>query len=70
MAGGPLARSVPCYQCLEKGRVTRAFRLIEGVESDQYLCWRGHLFGVDYRRGPPSEKQWPPPKELKDALKK
>lgn len=70
MAGGPLARWVPCYDCLEKGRVTRALRLVEGVETDRYLCWRGHLFGVDYRRGPATQKEWPPSAELLASVRR
>lgn len=54
--------------CLEKGRLTRAIRVVEGVESDQYLCWRLHRFGMDWSRGEASERQWPPPRELRDAI--
>jgi len=59
MAGGPLAQEIPCFQCLGEGKVTKATRVVEGVEDDQYLCELGHQFGVDYRRGPATELTWP-----------
>jgi hypothetical protein len=59
MAGGPLAQEIPCFECLGEGKVTKATRLHEGVEDDQYECERGHKFGVDYRRGEATEATWP-----------
>jgi hypothetical protein len=68
MAGGPFAQEIACLECLGERRVTRAIRIHEGVESDQYRCEEGHLFGVDYRRGPATEPQWPPHPDLIAAL--
>ena len=59
MAGGPLAQEIPCFECLNEGKATRATRIYEGVEDDQYRCDLGHEFGVDYRRGPATEATWP-----------
>lgn len=59
MAGGPLAQEIPCFECLAEGKATRAERLYEGVEDDQYRCDLGHEFGVDYRRGPATQATWP-----------
>ena len=59
MAGGPLAQEIPCFDCLAEGKVSKATRVHEGVEDDQYECERGHQFGVDYQRGPASERTWP-----------
>ncbi len=70
MAGGPLAQEVTCFECLEAGKVTRAVRIYEGVEDDQYRCENGHVFGIDYRKGPATEPQWPPAPELVDAFTK
>jgi hypothetical protein len=65
MAGGPNAAVVACDVCLfDEGLVTRAARLVEGAESDEYQCERGHRFGVEYRRGPVAEAQWPPGPEV------
>ncbi|MDX2009982.1 MAG: hypothetical protein SFW67_07330 [Myxococcaceae bacterium] len=65
MAGGANAAVVPCDVCLfDEGLVTRAQREREGVESDDYVCARGHRFGVEYRRGPASEPLWPPGPEV------
>ena len=62
MAGGPLAAEVPCMVCFaEEDRWTKAVRIAEGVEADQYRCERGHTFGMDFPRGPAKEKSWPPP---------
>ena len=68
MAGGPLAREVVCFECLDEGKVQKAVRVYEGVEDDRYRCAAGHEFGVDYRRGPATEPGWPPPPELVDAF--
>lgn len=48
----------------------KATRIYEGIEDDHYACEKGHHFGMDYRRGPATEPQWPPPQELVDAFKK
>ena len=70
MAGGKLAAEIPCMVCMGEGRITKAKRIYEGVEDDQYICDRNHEFGVDYSRGPATEPQWPPPQELVDAITK
>jgi hypothetical protein len=59
MAGGPFAQEIPCFECLPQGTVSKATRVHEGVEDDQYECEHGHSFGVDYRRGPATEPTWP-----------
>jgi hypothetical protein len=65
MAGGPFAAFVACPECLwEHKQVTKATRVYEGVEDDQYVCDREHRFGVDWARGPATEPQWPAPPEL------
>lgn len=64
MAGGPLAQEIWCFECYAENRITKAVRVYEGAEDDHYRCERGHEFGVDYRKGPVTEAQWPPPKEL------
>ncbi|GEM_PF-1751967 len=69
MAGGPLAQEVACMVCLDEGKVTRATRIHEGVESDQYRCEAGHEFGMDWSSGPASEPQRPPPPEIVEAMK-
>ena len=70
MAGGPFANEVACLPCMMDDVLTKATRVHEGVEDDQYRCERGHAFGVDWSRGAPAEPQWPPPKEIADSLKK
>lgn len=69
MAGGKFAAEVACLVCLGDGVLTKAVRVSEGQESDQYRCGKGHLFGIDYARGPATEPQWPPPPELAEMLK-
>jgi hypothetical protein len=65
MAGGPNAAVVPCDVCLfDEGMVTQATREHEGVESDEYVCARGHRFGVTYRGAPAPEPLWPPGPEV------
>ena len=54
--------------CLGERKLTRAERTREGVESDDYRCDNGHTFGMDWRRGPANEPQWPPSDELRAAL--
>ncbi len=68
MAGGKFAQFVPCAVCMETRTLTKATRLREGVESDQYRCEKGHSFGMDWPT-PATEPQWPVPQELADALK-
>jgi hypothetical protein len=68
MAGGIHARVVPCMVCLGDDLLVKALRTYEGVEDDHYLCVRGHDFGVDWRRGPATEPQWPPDPALFAAL--
>jgi hypothetical protein len=47
--------------CLDEGRAVRAVRTVEGVESDDFCCERGHTFSLDWQRGPATETQWPLP---------
>jgi hypothetical protein len=65
MAGGALASEVPCMVCLTERKLTKATRVVEGIEDDQYLCSEGHQFGMDWSRGEAAEAQWPPSAELK-----
>jgi hypothetical protein len=64
MAGGPLAQEIWCFECYAENKITKATRVYEGAEDDKYRCELGHEFGVDYRKGPATEPQWPPPAEL------
>jgi len=50
--------------CLDDGSAVRAIRTVEGVESDDYRCERGHTFSLDWQRGPATETQWPLPHDL------
>ena len=68
MAGGKLAEQVPCMVCLGEGKLTRATRIREGAESDQYRCDRGHDFGMDFPT-PATEPMWPPSPELVEFAK-
>jgi hypothetical protein len=71
MAGGKLARRVPCMECIAEGKITQAWRIYEGVEDDRYICWRRlHVFGMDWRAGPATESMWPPSVELIEAVRK
>lgn len=70
MAGGPLASEVCCMECLDEGRLTRAVRVHEGVESDRYRCPAGHSFGMDWRTGPATDRLWPPPPELAEHARR
>lgn len=56
--------------CVDEGRLTKAVRVHEGVESDQYVCERRHTFGMDWSRGPATEPEWPPPPEIEAMLAK
>lgn len=68
MAGGKFAADVACMQCLFDDRlVTRAHRIHEGRETDQYRCEKGHEFGLDWPT-PATEPQWPPPPEILAGL--
>jgi hypothetical protein len=69
MAGGPNAEFVACSVCLNEGVLTRAERVIEGVETDQYFCKKRHRFGLTFRKGPPSEPSWPPPQSVIDLVR-
>lgn len=61
MAGGRYAAVVACMVCYgDDGILTRAWRVRVGVESDRYLCRRGHTFAMDWPE-PATEPQWPPP---------
>lgn len=65
MAGGKHAEHVPCMVCMmDDGRLIKATRIYEGDEDDRYRCEKGHEFGMDFRRGPATEPQWPPSPEL------
>jgi len=68
MAGGSFAEHVTCMVCLDDGKLTRATRTLEGIETDQYRCDAGHEFGVDWGGAPASRPQWPPPEELAAAV--
>ena len=68
MAGGPFAEHIICMSCVLEGVVTRAERLREGQETDQYECLEGHRFGVDWSRGAPTSSQWPPPSDEVAAI--
>lgn len=70
MAGGPLANEMVCMECLGEGVLTRAVRIHEGVEDDEYRCDHGHQFGMDWRSGPATEPQWPPPAEYVAYVKR
>ena len=50
--------------CIDEGRLVKAVRVHEGVETDQYGCERGHRFGMDFPRGPATEPEWPPPPDV------
>jgi len=52
------------------GELTRAVRVSEGVESDQYRCEKGHTFGMDWHKGPAPEPLWPPDPDLVEAFAK
>ena len=68
MAGGELAQHVPCMVCLSDGQITKAARIYEGAEDDRYRCEKGHEFGMDWRTGPATAPQWPPPPEFVEAF--
>ena len=70
MAGGPNAQFMACLECVQKRVLTRAERVHEGVESDQYVCDEGHRFGVTFPKGPPKQPDWPPPQDLVDYCTK
>lgn len=68
MAGGRFAGQVMCMTCAGDGVVTRADRVYEGIEDDQYRCSEGHTFGIDWSRGAPDEPQWPLADEVVAAI--
>ena len=51
--------------CLTDGTLTKATRIRDGLEDDQYVCELGHEFGVDWSHGEATEPQWPPTAELR-----
>lgn len=55
--------------CLDEGVLTKAVRVHEGVESDQYRCGKEHAFGMDWSHGPATEPEWPPGPELEAFVK-
>jgi len=70
MAGGPLAHEIPCMVCMgDHAQLTKATRIHEGVEDDQYVCEKGHAFGMDWRE-PATEPQWPPSPEMVAAFER
>ena len=69
MAGGPNAEFMACMVCLDKRVLTQAERVIEGEETDQYFCEKGHQFGFTFPRGPAREPTWPPPQSVIDSCK-
>jgi len=70
MAGGALAQEVACLQCLsDDHRLTRATRVHEGFESDQYRCALGHECGIDGSRGPAEVPQWPAPPDVQALVR-
>lgn len=54
--------------CFTDGMLTKATRIRDGVEDDQYVCERGHEFGVDWSHGAATEPQWPPSDEMRAAI--
>ncbi len=55
--------------CLsDDGVLTKATRIREGMETDQYRCEKGHEFGMDWPE-PATEPQWPPPPEIAEMVK-
>ncbi len=71
MAGGPHAQLVPCSTCMwEAHEITKATRISEGVETDWYVCEKGHRFGIDFEHGgPPAQPMWPPGPDIIEAMK-
>lgn len=63
MAGGPHADIVPCMVCLDEQQLTRASRVVDGLETDHYCCEHGHSFGLDWPE-PAHEPQWPPSPDI------
>ena len=64
MAGGPNAQEVMCMECGSK-----ANRIVEGLETDQYQCSAGHQFSMNWSHGgPPDTPQWPPSQEQLDLF--
>jgi hypothetical protein len=55
-------------ECLGERTLTRATRIREGVETDDYRCDLGHEFGMNWLDKPATEPQWPPSDELRAAL--
>jgi hypothetical protein len=55
--------------CLGDRLLTKATRTREGAETDHYACEKGHHFGMDFPKGPPTEPEWPPSEELRSIAK-
>lgn len=69
MAGGRNAEFMACMECLNGRVLTKATRVYEGTETDQYVCEKGHHFGFTFPKGPPKEPEWPPRQEWVDNCK-
>jgi hypothetical protein len=54
--------------CLMDGVLTKASRIYEGDEDDRYRCEKGHVFGMDFRKGAATEPMWPPAQEYVDFV--
>jgi hypothetical protein len=68
MAGGPLAEYVTCRVCRDEGKLTKATRFYDGIESDAYRCEKGHESWIDWRNGPATAPQWSPSSESSTTL--
>jgi hypothetical protein len=55
-------------ECLGERELTKATRVHDGIESDQYVCEKGHRFGIDWRGKPAEAPQWPPSPELVEVI--
>lgn len=54
----------------DHAQLTKATRIYEGDEDDRYRCEKGHTFGMDWRKGPATEPQWPPDPDLVAAFRR
>jgi hypothetical protein len=59
MAGGEFAAELPCSECAQARKLSRAWRTYDGSETDWYECEEGHKFGIHWRQLP-TEPLWPP----------
>ena len=65
MAGGKHAEQVSCLVCLfDHGKLTKAERVYEGDESDEYACEEAHRFHMDWSDGEAEAPQWPPSEDI------